>query len=75
MKEIGMNEPFSVGGSMMQIIKIEKDEAVVQEIRTKKQYSYGIEALKRVGMQCGFNLKEGVGDAGVRIAKKCSTKI
>lgn len=48
MREIKPNEQFCIGGKWLRIIRIEKTEAVVEEVKTGKKWTHGVDNLKRI---------------------------
>lgn len=48
MREIKLNEPFCIGGKWLRIVHIEKTEAIVEEIKTGKKWTHGVDGLKRI---------------------------
>lgn len=47
MREIKLNEQFCIGGKWLRIIHIEKTEAVVEEVKTGKKWTHGVDGLNR----------------------------
>jgi hypothetical protein len=46
MREIRLNEQFCIGGKWLRIIRIEKTEAIVEEMKTGKKWTHGVDNLK-----------------------------
>jgi len=55
---IGLHDDFMVGGNVLHIIRVEKGEAVLENVKTGRKSTYGIQALGRVVMGCGYTIKK-----------------
>lgn len=56
MNRVKVGDAFTVNGSLLRLTAIEGTTAVVLEVRTGKTHTYGIDALQRIGKQCGFKI-------------------
>jgi len=55
---IGLHDDFMVGGNVLHIIRVEKGEAVLENVKTGRKSTYGIQALERVVRGCGYTIKK-----------------
>lgn len=55
---IGLYNDFTVGGNTLHIIRVEKGEAVLENVKTGIKSTYGIQALERVVRQSGYTIKK-----------------
>ena len=55
---IELHNNFSVGGNILHIIRVEKGEAVLENVKTGRKSTYGIQALERVVRECGYTIKK-----------------
>lgn len=56
MNKVKVGDAFTVNGSLMRLTAIEGSTAVILDVRTGKTHTYGIDALQRIGKQCGFKI-------------------
>ena len=55
---IGLYNDFTVGGNTLHIIRVEKGEAVLENVKTGRKITYGNQALERVVRQSGYTIKK-----------------
>lgn len=55
---IGLHDDFMVGGNKFHIIRVEKGEAVLENVKTGRKSTYGTQALERVVRECGYTIKK-----------------
>ena len=55
---IGLHNDFSVGGNKFHIVRVENGEAVLENVKTGRKSTYGIQALERVVRQFGYTIKK-----------------
>jgi len=55
---IGRHNDFTVYGNTLHIIRVEKGEAVLENVKTGRKSTYGIQALERVVRGCGYTIKK-----------------
>ena len=55
---IRLHDDFMVGGNVLHIIRVEKGEAVLENVKTGRKSTYGIQALERVVRECGYTIKK-----------------
>ena len=55
---IGLHDDFTVGGNQLHIIRVENGEAVLENVKTGRKSTYGIQALERVVRQSGYTIKK-----------------
>ena len=55
---IGLHNDFLVGGNILHIIRVENGEAVLENVKTGRKSTYGIQALERVVRECGYTIKK-----------------
>lgn len=55
---IGLYDDFTVGGNQLHIIRVENGEAVLENVKTGRKSTYGIQALEHVVRQSGYTIKK-----------------
>ena len=55
---IGLHDDFMVGGNKLHIIRVEKGEAVLENVKAGRKSTYGIQALERVVRESGYTIKK-----------------
>jgi len=56
---IGLHDNFTVDGkNTFHIIRVEKGEAVLENVNTGRKSTYGIQALERVVRRIGYTIKK-----------------
>jgi hypothetical protein len=55
---IGLHNDFTVGGNQFHIIRVENGAAILENVKTGRKSTYGIQALERVVMQSGYTIKK-----------------
>lgn len=55
---IGLHDDFTVGWNQFHIIRVENGEAILENIKTGRKSTYGIQALERVVRQSGYTIKK-----------------
>jgi hypothetical protein len=58
LRVIGLHNDFTVGGNTLHIIRVEKGEAVLENVKTGRKSTYGIQALEYVVRECGYTIKK-----------------
>ena len=56
MNRVKVGDAFTVNGALLRLTAIEGTTAVILDVRTGKKHTYGIDALQRIGKQCGFKI-------------------
>jgi hypothetical protein len=55
---IGLHDDFTIGGNTLHIVRVENGEAVLENVKTGRKSTYGIQALERVVRQFGCTIKK-----------------
>ncbi len=56
MNRVKVGDAFTVNGSLLRLTAVEGATATVLNMRTGKTHTYGLDALQRIGKQCGFKI-------------------
>lgn len=56
MNKVKIGDAFTVNGRLMRLVSIEGTNTSIKDMLTGKTHTYGLEALQRIGKQCGFKI-------------------